>query len=93
MGEMGGNAACCSVCSGSSVAGTDTKDPNSTDEVENFLECLDDCGFVVEAAPAVPNIGIGRGEAGGVGGEKRVANKFSVPSCSFCRGWARSDSG
>ena len=65
MGEIGGNVACFSVYSGSSVAGTDTKDPNSTDEVENFLECVDDCGFVVEVAAAVPN---GRGEAGGVGG-------------------------
>lgn len=90
MGEMGENTACCSVYSGSSVAGTDTKDPNSPDEVEKFLECLDDCGFV---AAAVPNASVGRGEAGGVGGEKRVANKSSFPSCSSCRGWVWSDGG
>ena len=87
---MGGNAACCSVYSGSSVAGTDTKDPNSTDEVENFLECIDDSGLLVEVAAAVPN---GRGEAGGVGGEKRAANKSSFPSCTSCRGWLLSDDG
>lgn len=93
MGEMGENAPCCSAYSGSSVAGTDTKEPNSPDEVENVLECLDDCSFVLEVAAVVPHTGAGSGEAGGVGGEKREANKSSFPSRSSSCGWVWSDGG
>ena len=88
MGEMGENAGWCLAYSGSSVAGTDTKDPNSLDEVENLLECVDDCGFVFEVAAVVPKACEGNGEAGGVGGEKRVANKSSLSSRSPSPGWA-----
>lgn len=85
---MGENTGWCSAYSGSSIAGTDTKDPNSLDEVENFLECADDCGFVFEAADDVPGVCEGNGEAGGVGGEKRVANKSSLSYRSSSPGWA-----
>ena len=61
--------------------------------MEKLLECLDGCGFVLEVAAVVSNTGVGSGEAGGVGGEKRVANKSSFPSCSsFCH-WVLSDDG
>lgn len=90
---MGENAACCLAYSGSSVAGTDTKDPNSPDEVEKFLECLDDCNFVVGVAVVASNTDLGSGEAGGVGGEKRVANRSSFPSCSSSRDWVWLDGG
>lgn len=93
MGEMGVNAAWWSACSGSSVAETETKDPNSPDEVEKFLECGDDFGFVLEVTAVVPNAGTGNGEAGGVGGEKRGANKSSFPSCSSTSGWVWSNGG
>lgn len=67
--------------------------PNSPDEVEKCLECFDDWSFVLEVAAVVSNTDVGSGEAGGVGGEKRVANKSSLPSRSSFRGWARSDGG
>ena len=69
------------------------KDPNSPEEVEKFLECFDDCGFVLGVTAVASNAGAGSGEAGGVGGEKRVANRSSFPSCSSFRGWVRSDDG
>jgi len=93
MGEMGESAACWLVCSGSSAAGTDIKDPNSPDEVEKLLECLDGFSFVLEVAATAPNAGAGSGEAGGVGGEKRGANKSSFPSCTSTCDWVWSNGG
>lgn len=73
----GVNGSCSSDLRGSSEADTDTKDPNSEEELETARECA--LGLDVVAA-IESNIGPGFGEAGGVGGENKVANKSSVSS-------------
>lgn len=74
----GANGSCCPDLRGSSNAETETNDPNSDEDVEIARECgagLDDVVGAMES-----NIGPGFGDAGGVGGEKSVANRSSVSS-------------